>query len=205
MDCGAGLGSKEVRPAGVRPKRAGSNQDLGEISRFWRDFGIPDQVIVMQRHYNQTWERHHEGSHNLWAFKVLSNIFPVSRFLKSAPSSETFVAFDLARQALDKFTPQEDFGRNLAIAAYALSEGVAADLDIVHADGRDLLRMVRGQGRGPASALGSGAAAGVPKSEEEQLRNALAQQDYLHARAARASVTMAAVQVEKERMEDERT
>ena len=217
---------KRRRMSGLRRKRTGTCggfvpnagvpiKSLGEISRYWAEFGIPDQVVVMQAKYDKETEKLYRGRHNLWTFKVLSNIMPMSRFLKSAPSSETFVAFDLAREALSDFTPKSSFGSTLAIAALAASEGVPVDDDMVHADNRDLLRMLRGLNRSAAdqekdrasgSASGSEAGAGPPLPGEEQHEQRasamMARQDCLNGRMARASILSAAVQVEKERVRD---
>ena len=196
---------------GFNPSAPVPIKTLGEISRFWQDFSIPDQVVAMQRHYSSDFERRYHGSHNLWTFKVLSNIMPVSRFFKSAPSSETFVAFELAKVALEGFGAEDDrnFGRSLSIAAYTHSEGVPVDEDMVHADGRDLLSMAwglgpRGQGIRAGLASGSGAATGPAMSEEgqlEQLRYTIARHDEINARRAGARVTMAAMEAAKERLE----
>ena len=201
---------RDDRP-GFNPAAPVPIKTLGEISRFWKEFVVPNQVVVMQRHYNSDFERRYHGSHNLWTFKVLSNIMPVSRFLKAAPSSETFIALDLARKRLEAYGAKDDrnFGRSTSIAAWVHSEGVQVDGDLVHAFSSDLLAMARElaarrQGPGAGSASGSGAAAGPATSEEErlqQLASALARQDSLHARAARANATMAAVQEAKERLE----
>ncbi|GAQ92529.1 hypothetical protein KFL_010410020 [Klebsormidium nitens] len=177
---------------------------LGEISRFWYEFGVPDQVVVMQHNYDNRLERRYEGRHNLWTFKVLSNIMPMSRFLKSAPSAETFVAADLAREALSDLGAQSKLGRSVAIAALAHSAGVPVEKDILHGSALDLLKLARVRvraSRKAKEATGGGEVEGGAKGEgaPPTLDEVFGHSVVTIGRSAAASVTESAVQVEKER------
>lgn len=188
---------------GFNPSAPVPIRSLGEISRFWMEFAIPGQVVVMQQNYNEEWEKKFLGRHNLWTFKVLSNIMPMSRFLPSAPSSETFIAVDLAKSALQSLGPQSGFGDSLAITATLLGSGVPLGEDaIVHAQGSHLLALARAAACG---AGGFGAPAVEGEAGEEPLPPGLRE---LHAKSlvvgghnAQADVMKAAAAREKEDLE----
>ena len=194
-------------------------RELGEISRFWCEFGVPDQVVVMQHNYDPEAERKYNGRHNLWTFKVLSNIMPMSRFLKSAPSSETFVAADLAREAFGELAPETGFDRSIPIVALAHAMGVPMNEDNVHATGKHLLGLARANaarlrgaraGRttaeGSASAVSTEGGDGEPRgaggtASPPTLLEAHEHSLVVFGREAAASIAAAAVAAEKARWE----